>query len=466
MKILMLSWEYPPKNVGGLSNHVYNLSHALASLGHEVYVVTCEEKTAPVEENDDGVYVHRVTPYKIDTEDFTKWVMHLNFSMIEECTRLMKKIGKVDMIHVHDWLCVYCGKVLKWSYKIPMVCTIHATEKGRNNGIRTEMQRYISSAEWLLTYESWKIVACSGYMKAQIVDTFNTPEEKVWIIPNGIDLNSFDFDFDWLKFRRKYACDDEKIVFFIGRHVFEKGIQILIDAAPGIVSEYNKTKFIIAGTGPMTEELKDKVKSIGLQDKFLFTGYMDNKTKKKFYRVASVAVFPSLYEPFGIVLLEAMAAGCPAVVSDTGGFGEIIQHRSNGMKMINSSVESLKDNVLEILKNDSLAQTVRRNAIKTVEDKYTWQRVSKLTTEMYELIKEEARYTEWDQGSNKLKEDKLKKNKEKTKVKVKNSLKDENTEETNIKKSSRVKGISSDVTKVILTEAATKELLGEVESKE
>lgn len=154
------------------------------------------------------------------------------------------------------------------------------------------------------------------------------------------------------------------------------------------------------------------------------------------------------------------------MVSDTGGFGEIIQHRSNGMKMINSSVESLKDNVLEILKNDSLAQTVRRNAIKTVEDKYTWQRVSKLTTEMYELIKEEARYTEWDQGSNKLKEDKLKKNKEKTKVKVKNSLKDENTEETNIKKSSRVKGISSDVTKVILTEAATKELLGEVESKE
>lgn len=396
MKILMLSWEYPPKNVGGLSNHVYNLSHALSALGHKVYVVTCEEKTAPVKENDNGVLVHRVTPYKIDTEDFTKWIMQLNFSMIEESIRIIREIGSVDIIHAHDWLSMYCAKVLKWSYKIPVVCTIHATEKGRNNGIRTEMQRYISSAEWMLTHEAVKVVACSNYMKSQIVDTFKVEDEKVWVIPNGIDLKTFDFDFDWLKFRRKYAEDDEKIVFFIGRHVFEKGIQILIDAAPYIISEYGRTKFIIAGTGPMTEELKDKVRSLGLKDKFLFTGYMDSKTKRKFYRIASAAVFPSLYEPFGIVLLEAMAAGCPAVASDTGGFAEIIEHGQNGMKMINGSVESLKDNLIQILKDNELAQRIRRNAIKTVQDKYTWDNAALLTTKMYKLVKDELRGTEWN----------------------------------------------------------------------
>lgn len=395
MKILMLSWEYPPKNIGGLSTHVYNLSHALQKLGCEVHVITCEEGTAPVEENDEGVYVHRVAPYNIETDDFTKWVMHLNFAMIEEAIRLIRKIGKIDVIHAHDWLSAYCAKVLKWSYKIPLVCTIHATEEGRNNGIRTEMQRYISSAEWMLTYEGLKVMACSNYMKNEIIKTFAVPEEKVWIIPNGVNTKEFDFEFNWLQFRRRYADDDEKIVFFIGRHVFEKGIQLLVNAAPAIVEGYNKVKFIIAGTGSMTEELESRIKNMGLEDKFLFTGYMDNDSRNKLYKVANVAVFPSLYEPFGIVAIEAMIAGCPVVVSDTGGFSEIVEHKVNGMKMINGNADSLKDNVLELFYNEELSKNIRENAKKTVEEKYTWDMAAKLTMRMYDSVREEVKGTEW-----------------------------------------------------------------------
>src|SRR5690349_18804412 len=116
MRIMMLSWEYPPKNVGGISTHSYYLSQELKKLGHEIHVITCEEGLAPEHENDNGVFIHRVSPYKIDTNDFTKWVMHLNFSIIQEGIKLIKSFGKFDLIHAHDWLSAYSARVLKCSY--------------------------------------------------------------------------------------------------------------------------------------------------------------------------------------------------------------------------------------------------------------------------------------------------------------------------------------------------------------
>ncbi|MFL0195236.1 glycosyltransferase family 4 protein [Clostridium sp. WILCCON 0269] len=395
MKVLMISWEYPPKTIGGLSNHVYYLSHSLCERGNEVHVITCEEGTAPIDENDKGVFVHRVTPYAIDTQDFTKWVMQLNFAMVERAVRLINESGEFDLIHVHDWLTAFCAKTLKWSFRIPLVCTIHATEYGRNGGINTVTQRYISATEWMLTYESWKVIACSNYMKNQINKIFSAPEEKIWVISNGVNVEKFEFEFDWLSFRRKYAMDNEKIIFCVGRHVFEKGIHLLIEAAPSIINRYNDSKFIIAGTGPMTEELKDKVRYSGLESKFLFTGYMDEMEKDKLYRVANAAVFPSLYEPFGIVALEAMAAGCPVVVSDTGGLSEIVEHGKNGLKCINGNANSIADNVVGLLYDEEFSKYISDNGKDTVKDEFTWNKIADLTLRMYHQVLEEAGGTEW-----------------------------------------------------------------------
>jgi len=389
MKILMLSWEYPPKTVGGLANHVYNLSKSLVNMGHEVHVITSEYGEALKDQVEEGVFVHRAAPYNIETDDFTKWVMHLNFSMIEEGIRLVNKFGGFDIVHAHDWLSLYSGKAIKGAFNIPMVCTIHATEYGRNGGIRTDMQRYISSAEWFLTYESWKVIACSDYMKNEIRNVFNLPEEKIWVIPNGVDGESFNLEFDYERFRRNYALDEEKIVFYVGRHVYEKGIHLLIEAAPDILREYNNTKFVIAGKGPMTEELKNRVKALGIEEKVMFTGYMSDETRNKLYKVSNAAVFPSLYEPFGIVALEAMAAECPVIVSDTGGLGEIITHKYNGMKIITGVVDSVRDNVVELLKDDQLAEYVKKNALKDVYVKYTWNKIAEHTALVYERVKEE-----------------------------------------------------------------------------
>ncbi|MCM8711140.1 glycosyltransferase family 4 protein [Clostridium sp. SYSU_GA19001] len=440
MKILMLSWEYPPKNIGGISNHVYFLSKSLKNLGHEVHVITCIEGDASIYEDDNGVFVHRVVPYSIDTEDFTKWVMHLNFAMAEEAVRLINNTGKFHIIHVHDWLALYSAKLLKWSYNIPVVCTMHATEHGRNGGIRTDMQRYISSAEWMLTYESWKVITCSEFMKDEVKNIFNIPDDKFSVIPNGISLENFNIDFDSIEFRRKYALDEEKIIFYIGRHVYEKGIQLLIEAAPDIINSYKDVKFIIAGKGPMTDELMERTKQLGLQSKVIFTGYMDEEQKRKMYKVSDLAVFPSIYEPFGIVALEAMAAGCPVVVSEVGGLKEIIEHKVNGIKVLNGSKDSLKENIIDVLKDEELRKVISKNGYNLAAEKYTWDKIAQSTVNLYEKVKNEAKNSEWEIKEEKPKKKragstKKKKGEEEEKSKVKNDkLKEKDEKETKVKR--------------------------------
>lgn len=388
MRILMLSWEYPPKNVGGLSNHVYNISYSLSKLGHEVHVVTCQEGTAPINEKDKGVFIHRVKPYNINTQDFVKWVMHLNFAMIEECMRIIKDTGDFNIIHGHDWLCVYALKSLKWGFSIPALCTIHATEHGRNHGIRTEMQRYIASCEGMLVYECKRIITCSNFMRDDVGTLFSQPLDKIKVIPNGIEVTKFGKRIKNKEFRRKFAEDEEKIVIFIGRHVHEKGIHLLIESIPSIVEKYKNIKFIIGGIGPMTLELKDKVQRMNIQNKVIFTGYISDEDKINLYKVADAAVFPSLYEPFGIVVLEAMASGCPVVASDVGGISEIINHKTTGLKFIPSSVNSLRDNLISILMDEGLSRKLSGNAKVEIKEKYSWEKAASLTLEVYKEVLE------------------------------------------------------------------------------
>jgi glycosyltransferase involved in cell wall biosynthesis len=392
----MLSWEYPPKNIGGLSNHVYYLSKSLKAMGHEVHVITCAAEDAPFEEECSGVNVHRVSPYSLDGEDFTKWIMHLNFAMAEEAVKLVQKVGKFSVVHVHDWLTMYCGKLIKNTFNIPMVSTIHATEHGRNGGVRTEMQRYISSAEWMLAYEAWKVIVCSEYMGKEVSGVFNVPSDKISLIPNGVEYSSFSLEFNQEEFRRSYAKDDEKLIFYVGRHVYEKGIQVLVEAAPDIINSCPNAKFVIAGQGPMTEELKEKVKFFGLQEKFVFAGYIDEEEKTKLFKVSQMAVFPSLYEPFGIVALEAMAAGCPVVASDVGGLQEIILHEANGLKVIPGSRDSLKENVIRLLNDDEFGKKLSECSKQVVMEKYAWEKVAMATIELYEKIGKEAKGSSWE----------------------------------------------------------------------
>jgi glycogen(starch) synthase len=384
MKILMLSWEYPPRVVGGISRVVHDLSHKLIQEGHDVTVVTYRDGNVPYIEDDNGVMVYRVDNFMISSNNLIDWTMQLNFNMIAKVGEIIAEKGSFDVIHAHDWLVAYAAKTLKTAYSIPLVCTIHATEAGRNSGIRDEQQRYINDTEWMLTYESSEVIVNSNYMRSELQRLFGLPYEKINVIPNGVNLNMYDGiekDYD---FRRKYAMDNEKIILFMGRLVYEKGIQTLIAAMPKILNHYHDAKLLIAGKGGMIDELRNQVNYLGLGNKVYFTGYLGSKDVQRMYKCADVSVFPSTYEPFGIVALEAMLSGTPIVVSDVGGLNEIVDHGVNGMKSYAGNANSLADSILTLLFDQKLCDTVTKNAVSKVKDEYNWTKITKNTHFAYE----------------------------------------------------------------------------------
>ncbi|HWI54645.1 MAG TPA: glycosyltransferase family 4 protein [Desulfobacteria bacterium] len=389
MKILMLSWEYPPQTVGGLAQHVYYLSKALAKHGAEVHVITVGGQDAVPYEESEGVKVHRVKPYSISAPDFRTWILHLNFSLLEYSVTLINSLKGVDMIHAHDWLVAYAGRALKHSFRLPLVATIHATEYGRNHGLHNDNQRYISDVEWWLTYEAWRVVICSSYMEQELKGFFRLPADKLTVIPNGVSIDEFSVT------AAPPSPNNEKYVFFIGRLVREKGVQVLIDAAPKILGSFPEARFIVAGTGPYEEHLRARVRERGLEHRFYFAGFIDDRMKNRLYAQSSVAVFPSLYEPFGIVALEAMASQTPVVVSDTGGLSEIVEHRTDGMKCYVNSPDSLADNIMAVLGDPNLAERLRVNGYDKAKNKYSWFNIAGKTLLLYEEVIQQSKRQNW-----------------------------------------------------------------------
>ena len=384
MKILMLTWEYPPRVVGGIARVVYDLSRTLIKDGHDVTVVTYKDGDAPYFEDDKGVKVYRVDNYMINPNNFIDWIMQLNFNLIAKANEIIAEQGNFDVIHAHDWLVAYAAKTLKNSYNIPIVATIHATESGRNSGIHDETQRYINDTEWMLTYEASEVIVNSNYMKNELQRLFGLPYEKINVVPNGVNLSLFNGIERDYTFRRRFAMDNEKIILFMGRLVYEKGVQHLISAMPKILNGYHDSKLVICGKGGMLDELKELANNLGIGNKVYFAGYMNGKDVQKMYKAADIAVFPSTYEPFGIVALEAMLSENPIVVSDIGGLNEIVQHRENGMKAYCGNPNSIADSILELLYDHKLCADITRRAKNKVRNEYNWNKIAQDTHFTYQ----------------------------------------------------------------------------------
>ena len=384
MKILMLTWEYPPRVVGGIARVVNDLSKRLIKDGHEVTVVTYREGNTPYYEVDKGVNVYRVDNFMINSNNFIDWVMQLNFNMVAKVGEIIAKEGKFDVIHAHDWLVAYAAKTLKQAYDMPIVSTIHATEAGRNNGIRENNQKYINDTEWMLTYESTEVIVNSNYMKSELQRLFGLPFEKINVVPNGVNITNYsgiERDYD---FRRRYAMDNEKIILFMGRLVYEKGVQYLIGAMPKILEHYHDAKLVIAGKGGMIDELRREAENLGISNKVYFAGYLKGKDVARMYKAADISVFPSTYEPFGIVALEAMLAEIPIVVSDIGGLNEIVDHRQTGMKSYCGNSNSIADSILELLFDPQLCMNIVKKAKAKVRNEYNWNKIAQDTHFTYQ----------------------------------------------------------------------------------
>ena len=399
LSVMMLSWEFPPRIIGGISPHVHYLSKSLAKSGVKVYVVTCDFPGAPQHEVVDGVEVFRIDSYKNPSPDFATWVYLMNVNMQKEAAALINGLGgKVDVIHAHDWLVATAAIGLKHVFRKPLFATIHSTETGRRNGIHFDYERMIHETEAWLTYEAWKVICCSDYMISHVQWAFGLPSDKLVMVPNGVNYEAYSKyrTEDLNQFRSKFALPEEKIVLFVGRLVYEKGVHVLVNAAPKVLDKIN-AKFIIVGNGYMKDQLSGLAKGMGLTHKVLFTGFIEDETLRRLQTCADVSVVPSLFEPFGIVAVEAMAAKSPVVVSDTGGLSEIVEHDVSGVKVYVSNPDSLAWGITRVLTDNSYANWLRTNAYKKIQEKYDWDKIAQQTETIYNNVLNEYSKSFWAQ---------------------------------------------------------------------
>jgi len=397
VRVLMLSWEYPPHVVGGLGRHVAELAPALAELGINVHLVTPRWTDSEDVEQGDGLTVHRVDPPNAPMPDFYTGARQSNLRLEEMGSRICSE-SSIDLIHNHDWLTVFSAVALKQHFKIPLLSTVHATEQGRARGhLVTDQQRAIHNAEWSLTFESWRVICCSQFMAGEVANYFKTPADKIDVIPNGVKADRFSpwEGADLSRFRNMYALPGEQIVLYVGRIVQEKGLHVLIEAVPLVLAENPQAKFVIAGTGDAVNALRARARDLGVGHKVLFTGFIPDDDRDRLYKVASCAVFPSLYEPFGIVALEAMAAKAPVVVSLVGGLQEVVKHSETGITVYPDNPQSLAWGINHTLARPDWAAKRAENAYRVVVQEYNWQRIAELTIQIYQRILAERARINW-----------------------------------------------------------------------
>ena len=395
MKVLHLAWEYPPYKVGGLGTHIEELAQAQAQKGITPIVIACsfEGKTGKTTEN--GVTVYRFDSDHLPAEDFPSWALEMNILMYNQAAAAIAEEGGVDVIHAHDWIVSSCAVSLKHTYRIPLVSTIHSLEVGRRGGIYDDRQTLINDLEEKMAYESWRVIACSHFMKQSISETFHTPWDKIDVIPNGVNIAKHEIQFNKNEIRSRYSLPHEKLILFVGRHVWEKGVDVALGAIHSVLKEVPDAKLVIVGHGYMTDKCKALAHQMGVGDKVCFTGYVDDWTVSALTNSSDVVIVPSRYEPFGIAALDAMACKVPVIVSDTGGLSEIVEHEKDGLKVWCGHSESLAHGIVRLLKDEDLRRTVVDNAYEKVSKIYAWKHVAEMTNTIYSRVLEEYTKNSW-----------------------------------------------------------------------
>jgi glycosyltransferase involved in cell wall biosynthesis len=409
VRVLMLSWEYPPNVTGGLGSHLAGLTPALVRAGVQVDVITpqspspssngsIESENKEGEVTQDGVMVHRVPLIK-DANNIYEQSRMTNQSMRAKAQALLARGDRFDLIHAHDWLVVFSAYELKHEFRLPLIATIHATEQGRIRGgiLRTDLQRNIHGAEWWLVYEAWRVITCSRYMAEEVQSFFRAPAEKIDVVPNGVERspNGRCSAEDLVNMRSQYAVPERKIVFAVGRLVYEKGFHLLISAIPRILSEFPNTQFVIAGRGPEAMSLAQQASRLGVADHVTFPGYIEDNDRDCLYQLAACAVFPSLYEPFGIVALEAMATGCPVVVSGVGGLREVVRDGQTGVTVYPDDAQSLALGVMATLRDPARAAARAKQAQEMVYQDFNWDTIAAQTIAVYQRVIKERQRIDW-----------------------------------------------------------------------
>lgn len=389
MKVLIFSWEYPPHVDGGLGQHVKELTPALleADPNLVLHVITPTFIGETTHEAQGRLVVHRVRVSAPSEDRYFEDVKRANDLLGQVALEVVEAEGGFDLMHVHDWPASFASFVVQNAYALPMLSTIHATERGRYRGwLVSELSRAIDRAERQLVVCSQAVITCSEAMKNEVTQYFSFPDDRMVVIPNGVDARRFDAlrAMDLSEFRAQYARPDEKIIFHVGRLVYEKGADLLVEAAPRVLNRIPEAKFVIAGRGPLLPALRQRVHEMHLADKILLSGFVSDDDRDRLYVAADVCVFPSRYEPFGIVALESMAAGTPVVVSDVGGLGSVVEHDQTGLTSYPENIDSLAAAIVRALQDTATSTRLAEQALEVVQERMNWPVIARQTVARYQ----------------------------------------------------------------------------------
>jgi len=387
MKVGELTWEFPPRVVGGIARHCEGLAKALVQQNHEVHLFTLDFPGSPNYEEMDGVKVYRAST-ELGHPNFLTWVLLFNHFLTKRMADVAQTID-FDVMHVHDWLAAFSGISFKHYLKKPMVLTVHSTEVGRAQGLHSPDSFSINGIEWWAMYEADRIIVCSQSMKNEICGHFNLPLDKVDVIPNAIDATKYQTSVDRGSVRQRYGVGyGEKLILCVGRLVPQKGIEYFIRAIPHIAKRYPEAKFIIVGEGWSRDILESEARASGHGGKIQFTGFASDQEVINLMTSADVLVVPSVYEPFGIVALEGMASGVPVLASKVGGLSEVIEHDRTGLFVYPKSPESIAWGIDRILSDPDHAKWLTENAKEKLQNAYSWEAVAMKTVEVYRKVVE------------------------------------------------------------------------------
>ena len=379
MRILLVTWEFPPETVGGVGAHVDGLSQSLAKDGHDVCIFTL---AAPGLVEDQVVAGVRIIRADVDLpwlpeDDAVGFVSSGNHHI----TALLAKLDdwRPDVVHAHDWRSAWAGHTLATLCAVPLVTTFHSTESGRHGGNVPEgNSASIHSVESWIANVSQRVICCSRFMQREVIDGFELMPDHVQLIPNGVDVAV------WAPIGDQYRS---RLVLAWGRVQYEKGFQVLAQAIGRLRGRVPGIRCVIAGRGPYLPELQSQVDIEGVSDLVHLAGYVTDEELRSLLHEAGCVVIPSLYEPFGIVALESLAANAPTIVARTGGLAEIMEGTEASLMFDPGNAKELATRIERVLMNPHISQNMQAQGAEILHARFSWDAIARSTVSAYETAR-------------------------------------------------------------------------------
>ena len=399
MKVLMLGWELPPHNSGGLGTACYQLCKSLskknvdiefmlpysADHGIDFMDVTAAHPQSVSEVLRSGI---AYDSYKYILEDGTEeWLdIYQQQELFEQTVAELVKEREFDIVHAHDWLTFRAALRVKEAKNCPIILHVHSVESDRSGN--KYGNPLVKEIEGISLHIADRIIAVSEHTKRAIVRDYGVPADKIEVVHNSIDpteLAPLD-DQNIYRYLEMMRGQGYRVVVNVGRLTIQKGLPNLLHAAKEVIAHNPKTLFLIVGSGEQYYELVDLASSLGIGQNIIFTDFQRGKNWRDAYAIGDLFVMPSVSEPFGLTPLEAIGYGTPALVSKQSGVSEIL---NNCLKVDYWDIDEMANQITAVMQNDALRDELRNNAYREYE-RMSWHTVSDKVKDLYHAHRAEV----------------------------------------------------------------------------